>query len=308
MDSRFLESFVMVADNGSFAETARRLNLTPWAVAQRIRALETEVGVALVSRSGRSVKPTPAGAAILGRARSFLGEVRDLKAIATGDQPSGELRLGATPASTTGLLPDTLALLAQRYPQIDVSIHQGVSAELYRQALSAELDAAIIGQPPFALPKGCDWRLLREEPLVVLAPASLRVTDPHVALATQPFIRPRSNTWIGRLIDGYLRRAGIRPRVRFDLDALDAIAVMVDRGLGVALLHDWATPWPEGLSIRKIALPPNPFGRRMGLIWNRTSVRVRLVHAFLEVASETLGSGRGAARAKASGPRRRQRR
>ena len=52
MDTQFLESFVMVVEHGSVAEAARRLNLTAAAVTQRIRALEREIGTALVSRSG----------------------------------------------------------------------------------------------------------------------------------------------------------------------------------------------------------------------------------------------------------------
>ncbi|HMG77625.1 MAG TPA: LysR family transcriptional regulator [Xanthobacteraceae bacterium] len=309
MDSRFLESFVMVVENGSFAETARRLHLTPAAVAQRIRALETEIGARLVSRSGRSVRPTPAGTAILDRAKNFLGGVRDLKSIATSDRPSGELRLGATPTSTSGLLPDILVLLAKRYPQIDVYMQHSVSVELYHQVLDGHLDAAIIAQPPFAIPKGYDWRLLRVEPLIVLAPASARARDPNAVLMSHPLIRQRRNTWLGRLVDGYLRHAGIRPRERFELDALEAIAVMVDRGLGVALVHDWAPPWPEGLALAKISLATKQFDRRMGLIWNRASVRVRLVHAFLDVAVEALAAG-GAVDAKRKGahPRRSRRR
>jgi DNA-binding transcriptional LysR family regulator len=303
MDSRFLESFVMVAETGSFAETARRLQLSPAAVAQRVHALEADIGARLVSRSGRSVRPTPAGTAILHRARNFLGEVRDFKSIAAGDRPSGELRLGATPTSITGLLPPVLTLLTRRYPDVELFVRGGLSSEMYGEVLDGRLDAALIGEPPFAIPKAYDWRLLREEPLIVLAPAAMRERDPHVLLATQPLIRQRPNSWIGRLVDGYLRRAGIRSRDRFDLDTLDAVAVMVDLGLGVALVHDWAPPWPEGLALKKIPLPPNPFGRRMGLIWNRASVRVRLVHAFLDVATETL-----AAPAKSAQANRRRRR
>jgi DNA-binding transcriptional LysR family regulator len=291
MDSRFLESFVMVVDNGSIAEAARRLNLTAAGVAQRIRALESEIGARLIVRSGRSVRPTVAGTAILDRARNFLSEVRDLKSIATSDRPSGELRLGATPTATSGILPGILTLLTKKYPQIDLYVTHGVSVELYHKLLDGELDAAIIAQPPFAITKAYDWRLLREEPLIVIAPASVTIRDPHAILATEPLIRQRRNTWIGRLVDGYLRQAGIRPRERFELDAMEAVAVMVDRGLGVALVHDWAPPWPEGLTLRKIPLPPNPFGRRMGLIWNKASIRVRLVHAFLEAAVEAQAAG-----------------
>jgi DNA-binding transcriptional LysR family regulator len=309
MDSRFLESFVMVAENGSFAETARRLHLTPAAVAQRIRALEAEIGARLVSRSGRSVRPTPSGTAILERARNFLGDVRDLKSIATSDRPSGELRLGATPTSITGLLPGMLTALTARYPQIDVYVQGGISVDLYHQLLDGELDAAIIAQPPFAIPKAYEWRLLREEPLMVLVPAAISISDPHAILASEPLIRQRRNSWVGRLVHGYLRHAGIRPRERLELDGMEAVAVMVDRGLGVALVHDWAPPWPEGLALRKIPVPTKQFDRRMGLIWNRASVRVRLVHAFLDVAIEVLAAG-GAVDAKRKGahPRRSRRR
>ena len=291
MDSRFLENFVMVVDNGSIAETARRLNMTSAGVAQRIRALETDIGTQLVVRSGQRVVPTEAGIAILARSRSILADLRDLKSIAVKNRPSGELRLGATGSSTSGLLPDILTLLTKTYPEIEVFVISGNGPELYQKLLDGDLDAAIIPQPPFAIPKAYSWHVLREEQLVVLAPASTRIQDPHVLLASEPFIRPRRSSWVGRLVDGYLRQVGIRPHERFELDALEAIAVMVDRGLGVALMHDWAPPWPEGLSLLKIPVPKNQFGRRLGLIWRRTSVRVRLVQAFLEVAIVAVEAG-----------------
>src|SRR5262249_28866191 len=131
MDTQFLESFVMVVDKGSIAEAARRLNLTAGAVAQRIQALEREIGAPLVLRSGRTIRPTEAGAAILGRARHFLREVRDLKSIATNDKPSGELRLGAISSAISGVLPNILKLLTERHPAIEVYISPGTSEELY---------------------------------------------------------------------------------------------------------------------------------------------------------------------------------
>jgi DNA-binding transcriptional LysR family regulator len=66
-------------------------------------------------------------------------------------------------------------------------------------------------------------------------------------LAQQPFLRLDRKVYAGQLVDEYLRKAGIRPKERLKLDGLELIAVMVDRGLGVSLLPDWAPPWPEGL-------------------------------------------------------------
>lgn len=75
MDTRFLETFLLVADTGSIAAAARRLNITSAAVAQRMRILEDEIGFQLIMRSGRTVSTTEAGAAIVGRVREFLSQI-----------------------------------------------------------------------------------------------------------------------------------------------------------------------------------------------------------------------------------------
>src|SRR5258708_2529934 len=206
MDTRFLETFLIAVDNGSIAEAARRLDLTPAAVAKRIHALEREIGSVLVMRSGRTIRPTEAGSAILDRARRFLVHAHDFKSLAATDRPLGQLRLGAISSALSGLLPDIIALIRENYPQIDVNIAGGYSGELYRKVLDGDdLDAAVITEPPFAIPKSCAWRMLREEPLIVLTRAPARSRKPHAILASEPFIRLDRKLWPGRLVDDYLR-------------------------------------------------------------------------------------------------------
>lgn len=297
MDTRFLESFVSVADHGSMAEAARRLNLTPAAVAQRIRALERDLGATLLARAGRTVVPTEAGARLLARARSFLQQARDLQDCAADGRAAGELRLGCVQTAMTGMVPDALARLALEHPLVRVQVVPGASDDLYDQVRRGDLDAAIVVKPAFALAKSCDWRALRVEPLVVIVPAAVRTRDPHAALRTQPFIRLGRSTWGGKQVDEYLRRARIVPQERFELTSLSAIAMLVDRGLGVSLVPDWAPPWPEGLSLRKLALPGATAPREMGLVWSRGSVRLRLVEAFL-AASIPPGNENGRRKAR----------
>ncbi len=294
MDTRFLDSFLTVVDCGSIAEAARRLNLTPAGLAQRIRALEREIGAPLILRSGRTVRPTEAGAAILAPARSFLGEARDLKSIATSGSLSGELRLGAQQSALSGLMPDILKLMTKAYPQIEIHIIRDATPDLYRKVINGDIDAAVMSQPAFTIPKTCDWQVLREEPFVVLTPAAMPGRDPHALLMKEPFIRLDRRVYAGQLIDAYLRKAGIRPKELFELDGFEAIVVMVDRGLGVTILPDWPPPWPEGLSLRKLHLPDRSFKRRTGLIWMRASLRGRLIHAFLAQARLALGRPRPA--------------
>src|SRR5262245_63166526 len=208
MDTRFLASFVAVADCGSIAEARRRLHVTPAGVTQRIRALESEIGARLLLRSGRAVQPTPAGAAILDRARELLSTVRDLKSTASSAELSGELRVGVMQTSLSGLFAGILIPFTRTYPCIDVRIVRDTSAGLYAKLLNGEIDAAITSQPPFAVPKAYEWHVLREEPFVVLTPASLKARSAHEVLAQEPFIRLDRKVFAGRLIDDYLRKTG----------------------------------------------------------------------------------------------------
>ncbi|MEK0114936.1 LysR family transcriptional regulator, partial [Bordetella pertussis] len=96
MDMRFLHSFVTVAESGSIADAARRLGLAPTTVAQQIRALEADLGSRLLTRAGRTVRPTVAGARIVDRARELLRGERDLRSAASDTGlPAGPMRLGA---------------------------------------------------------------------------------------------------------------------------------------------------------------------------------------------------------------------
>lgn len=288
METQFLNTFVTVVDRGSMAAAARLLHITPAAVAQQIRTLERELGAPLIARAGRTVSVTEEGARILQRARELLRDVADLRSVANESGMAGELRLGACPTALGGLVPDMLARMVAKFPEINVFIKPGYSADLYGAVESGDLDAAMVLQAPFSLPKTCDWQLLREEPLVVLAPARLAGCDPHQLLREQPLIRYDRHEWGGRQADEYLRKVGIAPRERFELNALNAIAVMVDRGLGVSLVPDWAKPWPEGISVVSLPLPEPSEPRRIGLVWSRASVRLRQVNALLEEARAAL--------------------
>ena len=292
METQFLNTFVTVVDRGSMAAAARMLHITPAAVAQQIRTLERELGAPLIARAGRTVSVTAEGARILQRARDLLRDVSDLRSVANESGMAGELRLGACPTALAGLVPDILARMVAKFPEINVFIRPGYSADLYGAVEAGDLDAAMVLQAPFSLPKTCDWQLLREEPMVVLAPARLAARDPHDLLRDEPLIRYDRHDWGGRQADEYLRRVGIVPRERFELNALNAIAVMVDRGLGVSLVPDWARPWPEGLAVARLPLPEPCEPRRIGMVWSRSSVRIRQVNALLEEGRAELLPGR----------------
>lgn len=83
------------------------------------------------------------------------------------------------------------------------------STELCRSVASGDLDAAVVVEPQFALPKTCEWRPLMDEPLVVVVPREL--------LRTAPFIQYDRSVLGGQLADRYLHQQGITPRRRLEI-------------------------------------------------------------------------------------------
>lgn len=285
MDTRFLETLLAVIEGGSIAEAGRHQNLSAAAVTQRIRTLEAEIGQPLIIRVGRTVRPTELGSSVADKARSLLNEVRGL-GDGIADPVRGTLRLGAMSTATTGLLPTVLKRLAARYPAVEAYILPGTSRDLYDKVLKGELDAALVIEPPFGLSKTCDSRLAREEKLVLLVQPEFADADPLALIGRLPFIRYDRLTWGGMLATRWLESAGIVPHERYELDALDAIATFVHQGLGIAIVPDWARPWPEGLALAKLPLPTYGITRRIVIVWGRGSPRISLIRAFLEVLSD----------------------
>ncbi|MDQ0081004.1 DNA-binding transcriptional regulator, LysR family [Variovorax sp. YR266] len=294
METAYLQSFLLVVESGSMSEAARRLDLTPGAVAQQIRALERELNAPLLARAGRTVQPTEAGHRLVQRARTLLREVSDIKALVGSEAAGGELVIGTINTAIHSLLPDILARFVKTHPGVKVYLQSGNTATLYKAMQQGELDAAVCLYPPFALAKTFDWALLREEPLVLLAPSRLARRDPHELLRTSPLIRYDRNLGGGKQADRYLRSAGIVPQERFELSSLLAIAMMVDRGLGVSVVPDIASPLLDGQRIAKIPLPLPSETRRFGVLWLRASPRLRLIHGFVESAGLVIaGKGNG---------------
>ena len=288
MDALQLQSFVMVVELGSLSEAARKQGVTPAAVGARIRALEEEVGVTLVKRTGRFVKPTLAGINILERSRGLLREMRDLRAAAGSGGSIGELRLGVFPSAMTSLLPPVLKRLYAKQPDLKILVTSGTSLELCCKVGDGALDAAIVVEPQYAIPKACEWRELLAEPLVLVVPRDLANRDAHQLLETEPFIRYDRTLLGGQLAERYLRQHAIFPNERLELDGVMAIAALVDQSLGVALLPDWEPLWHSGLGIARVPLPHRPPTRRVGLIWATHGPRAPLAQAFFNEAKTAI--------------------
>lgn len=280
MNTTFLHSYLITVDSGSMSEAARRLDLTPAAIAQQVRTLEKEMGVKLLVRSGRTVKQTEAGAMLATHARTLLKDINHLKALLNTDSTGGELRLGSINTAMLSLLPKMLIKFTKTQPDTKVFIYPGPSAKLYEDVLRGDLDAAICLHPNFVLSKSLSWVSLCKEPLVLLAPKNLSMNNPMEILKNKPFIRYDRNVGGGKLADQCLRRMGITPNERLELNSILSIAMMVEAELGVSIVPDINSPLLNALHIKKIALPQALDHRDIGILSQRTSLKTRLIKAL----------------------------
>lgn len=277
MDTRYLDSFLQVAELGSTAAAARKLNLTPTAVAQRIKALENEIGQSILVRAGRRMQLTPAGQALQEPARELLARAGELRAIAALDTVAGDLRIGCITTALSYLVPGVLARLINNYQFLHPHLEPAVSTVLYQKVVSGQIDVAMLVKPQFELAKEFTWELISDEPFVVLAPKALANEHPHHLLASQPFIRYHRSSWGGVMADRYLMQHGIVPHERFEIDALDAIAAMVKGKLGVSLVPRWRPLHARLDELAQIPLPAPGLFRPIGLLWKRNSAKGRLI-------------------------------
>lgn len=183
-----LRAFELTARMGSFASAARALNVTHAAIAQRVRALETDLGASLVRRSGRSVVLTDAGVQLA----EHLTE--GFEAIASGveelrtDQKDNPVRISATVFVSQVMVLPRLHDFWQKYPDIQVTITP--SQEVVDIA-ALGMDLAIR-----ATPDEPDWPGLNAEPLltseVIVVGTPALVTDDMPALQDLPWVLSRN--------------------------------------------------------------------------------------------------------------------
>jgi DNA-binding transcriptional LysR family regulator len=161
-----VEAFLSVAEHRSFRRAAAGLGVTPSAISQAVRALETRVGAALFIRTTRSVGLTEAGERFLSRAKPAFEELVAASEVARdlGQRPAGLLRLTVPRAVVPILLEPLIASFCQAYPEVEVEI--AASAELVDLAAGG-FDAGIrLGQ--FIAPDMMVVRLTPPFPLVVV--------------------------------------------------------------------------------------------------------------------------------------------
>ncbi|MFE3634780.1 hydrogen peroxide-inducible genes activator [Streptomyces sp. NPDC059168] len=144
-----LRAFAAVAEHLHFRDAAAAIGMSQPALSGAVSALEEILGVTLLERTTRKVLLSPAGERLAVRAKAVLDEVGALleEAEAVRAPFTGVLRLGVIPTVAPYLLPTVLGLVHERYPHLDLQVHEEQTASLLDGLQSGRLDLLLLAVP-----------------------------------------------------------------------------------------------------------------------------------------------------------------
>ncbi|GAB1391819.1 MAG: LysR family transcriptional regulator [Rubrivivax sp.] len=265
-----LNLVLAIADTRSITRGAARENLALAAASKRVSDLEARLGVTLFERHARGVRPTAAGRALLRHIRGLNASLHALESevaeFARGIQ--GHLRVVANASAIAEHLPADLAAFARQHAGIRVSLEELTSSEVQAAVAEGRADAGIFIGP--ALEPGLRCRPYREGQLAILVPRG------HVLAkkAAQPFDALLDFDIVGlhagaAAHEQMLQRAqalGRTLNARMQVHGFDAIAQLVEAGLGVAVLpRTVAERFAQLFAVQSIALRED-WARRQYLV------------------------------------------
>ncbi|QHI99706.1 LysR family transcriptional regulator [Xylophilus rhododendri] len=145
MNTRFVETFILLARIGSVRRVAEVMHATPGAISMRLRSLEAELGASLFHYDGKSMALTEHGARLVQHAEALLETTRKMETAAreTGAELSGRVRVGVIETVVHTCLPDLMKLMRSSLPAVDLDLQVDLTVNLAEQMMSGKLDIVL---------------------------------------------------------------------------------------------------------------------------------------------------------------------
>jgi len=254
-----LQSFVALAEMGSFTEAAYTVNLTQSAVSHALAALEGELGVTLLERNRTGVVAlTKAGEKIIPHVRALLAQAEAIEqeAKAAHGETSGKLRLGSILSIISpSLLASVLTRFRASYPDMEVVLFEGAMHEVGEWIESSIIDVGFVVLPA----PDIESTLITTDELCVLVSSGHRL---HAQMSVTPrelreegFVMEKTECALQLMKKAGIELSRTGPHIRYQASDSATIFAMVREGLGITLVPRMMLPKKlEGV----VALPLDP--------------------------------------------------
>ncbi|MBX9909000.1 MAG: LysR family transcriptional regulator [Beijerinckiaceae bacterium] len=265
-----LQAFLSIAERGSFHAAASHLNLSQTALSHRIRKLEETLATTLLLRTTRKVSLTPAGVALLPRAkRSFeeLGSALEELRIGAGDA-NERVVIGCLPTIAMRYLPAVIAQFARDRPGIAVKVHDNSASEIADKVQSgeAEFGVTIVSANRWDL----DLQPVVKEPFVLVCPhdwpLAKSVSLTWSQLQDVPLVRISAETGNRILIDDALGSRREMLNWRYEVQRVITAVSFVRSGIGCTIVPQLALDTVSAGDLVAIPLRSPTVSRTIGII------------------------------------------
>lgn len=251
-----------MAGTGSFSAAARELGCTQPAVSQQMKALESSAGTTLLIRTGREMRLTQAGEALVRHASGILAGLTaaEEEVAAIAGLRAGRVRLVSFPSGSSSLVPGALAALRAAHPGTRVSLVEAEPPRSVEMLRDGDCDIALAFRYGS---QGAEWddlvvRPLLTDRLIGLVPEGHVLADRDEVgigeLAGEPWIAgcPRCRRQLVEVCEA----SGFTPRIDFATDDYPAVIGLVGAGLGVAVLPALAIESVRPRGARTVMVEP----------------------------------------------------
>lgn len=252
-----LRVFVQIAETGSFTKAGQALNMTQPAVSHAISALESELGIKLIIRERRNgVRLTDTGGKILVHIREVLKGIEKAEQLAAAERglEQGTIHIGTFPAASAYFIPKLISVFKNRYPKLELVLHEGTADEVKEWLQSRMIDAGILLFPT----EDMDYFLLKKDKMAAVMhkdhPLASRSTVTIKDLDGEPMVVCEGG--YTSPFAGLFKQAGAELCAAFTVFNVSTSINMVREGLGMAILSDMSmagNPLPEEVVIKEFA-------------------------------------------------------
>lgn len=244
LDLTTLNLVLAIADTRSITRGAEREHLALAAASKRVSDLEARFGVALFERRARGVEPTEAGRALVRHIRSLHANLHALESevVEFSRGIKGHLRIVANASAISECLPPALAAFSRAHPQIRISLEEESSAEVQAAVAEGRADVGVFVPP--LLDNRLETLAWRAGELAVMVPADHALARRRGARNGVRFEALLDHDIVGlhhgaaaqELMRAEAEGAGRTLKARLSVRGFDAIAQLVEAGLGVAVM------------------------------------------------------------------------
>ncbi|GEK72877.1 MULTISPECIES: LysR family transcriptional regulator [Halomonas] len=268
-----LKAFIAVARSRSLAEAGERVHLSPPALSIAIRKLEEAVGGQLFTRTTRQLSLTPEGKAFLPVALRLLSDweeaFEDLNDLFSKQR--GKITLASLPTLAAGLLPDIIARFRERYPRINLSLHDVLADEVSQQVREGRADLGF-SVPPMASEDLAFETLMIDRYVAVCPQGHSLLGHGEVKweqLAGHSFIGLSRLSSVRQDIDRIMQEVDEPLDILCDVNQIATVGRMVAAGLGISVLPSLSFRQIANDGIEQRPLVSPTIRRELGMIMRR---------------------------------------